>query len=402
MSRFFAHLFAMASWAWCCMAGVCPTNFESDICDLKDSESAAHGIAPLTSFNGGQQLVLLGALALRSDSAMATLFVVPFLGLLPGAKASPWTCEDVSKAYKVSECCNLDDKSSETINSTIQSSMCPYNFTKPLCEDAEPQAPRDLTQPDGENFTEGMKVPKSPTLTPSQVLFLSLVNVHFHFGAEHKANAYSDNSAILSWNGEAPKPGYMCEPPQLNSNFEFQYCKNVTVGYSYEVHYVHSSAGYSAEHTAHATTDDMDDGLGGAANGRGLLNPTVAVEAQVFLIVDDDTAGVDNVSDLWHGWKHLTDRKIAAYQGSTTGPSHNDTVCSPYAVSWHVDLNCHKVKASDFDEMCKQMKEEFNMTYDLKPHGSRSLVNKDYVVKSEWISVIDNGTQSDPQPHYDR
>jgi len=392
MSRFFAHLFAMASWAWCCMAGVCPTNFESDICDLKDSESAAHGIAPLTS-NGGQQLVLLGALALRSDSAMATLFVVPFLGLLPGAKATSWTCATVSQAYQDAQCCNLDNKSSKSINSTVQTSMCPYNFAKPACNKAEPQAPRDLTQPDG-NFTEGMKVPKSPTLTPSQVLFLSLVNVHFHFGAEHKANAYMNDSVIVDWDGNTkPEPGYMCEAPQLNTTFKFQYCENVTVGYSYEVHYVHSSAGYSAQHTADASADNMDDGLGGAANGRGLLNPTVAVEAQVFLIVDDDTTGVDDAPDLVHGWKHLTDRKIAAYQGSTTGPSHDDSVCSPYAVSWHVDLDCHKVKASDFDKMCKAMKDTYKMKYDLKPHGSRRPVNQNFVVKSEYILVIDNGTQ---------
>ena len=54
----------------------------------------------------------------------------------------------------------------------------------------------------------------------------------------------------------------------------------VTVGKSYEIHYVHSSAGYDSEHLKDVDIDLMNDGLGGAANGRGLLNPMVTVQAQ--------------------------------------------------------------------------------------------------------------------------
>merc|ERR1739847_237542 len=55
----------------------------------------------------------------------------------------------------------------------------------------------------------------------------------------------------------------------------------------YEVHYVHSSAGFDKEALAEAdmeTADLLADGLGGAANGRGLLNPMIVVQAQVFQI----------------------------------------------------------------------------------------------------------------------
>ena len=43
----------------------------------------------------------------------------------------------------------------------------------------------------------------------------------------------------------------------------FQYCQGVEVGQSYEVHYVHSSAGVDADATDGVNADDLADGLGG-------------------------------------------------------------------------------------------------------------------------------------------
>eukprot|EP00439_Symbiodinium_sp_Y106_P056903 s828_g8.t1 len=88
--------------------------------------------------------------------------------------------------------------------------------------------------------------------------FLPLVNVHFHLGAEHKTEAYSDDTD--SSKGD------------------------VQVGKSYEIHYVHSSAGMDNNPTDDMNADLLADGLGGAANGRGLLNPMIVVQGQIFQI----------------------------------------------------------------------------------------------------------------------
>jgi hypothetical protein len=150
--------------------------------------------------------------------------------------------------------------------------------------------------------------------------------------------------------------------------YEFQYCKgDVAVGKSYEIHYVHSSAGYTKEEGTEAEVDGIDDGLGGAANGRGLLNPMVVVEAQVFQIVN----GADNVGDMLHGWTVVGHNNSVMYSGSTTGPSHTNSICSPYVITWHVDKDCHLVSPASFDNLCKQMKDMYKLTADLKPHGSR-------------------------------
>ena len=74
---------------------------------------------------------------------------------------------------------------------------------------------------------------------------------------------------------------------------------------------------------------------------------------------------------------------------STTGQSHDNSVCSPYSITWHVDKDCHQVgillerrrllegqlaaslvstdcfagqvSPESFDNLCKQMKETYNM-----------------------------------------
>ena len=40
-----------------------------------------------------------------------------------------------------------------------------------------------------------------------------------------------------------------------------------------------------------------------------------------------------------------------------------------------------------FDHLCKQMK-DYNMDADLKPHGSRILVDSKFVVNSEYVNPL--------------
>eukprot|EP00439_Symbiodinium_sp_Y106_P073035 s723_g13.t1 len=175
--------------------------------------------------------------------------------------------------------------------------------------------------------------------------FLPLVNVHFHLGAEHKTEAYSDDTDSIARDAASSGKG------------------DVQVGKSYEIHYVHSSAGMDNNATDEINADLLADGLGGSANGRGLLNPMIVVQAQIFQIVN----GAETVEDMLHGWT---------------------VVCSPYSITWHVDKDCHQVSPQSFDNLCKQMSETYGMNADLYPHGSRKLVASQYVVKSEFVKPL--------------
>lgn len=262
---------------------------------------------------------------------------------------------------------------------------CPYNFNPPKCEDAEPQSPRDLVP-----RAPGRDIPKAATLTAAQANFLPLTNVHFHLGAEHRALDYRDGKYSEAWdaaqNPVGVRPGWECEssdlkPAQL-APYTFKYCKTgVEVGRTYEVHYVHSSAGYSEEDLEGTDIEPIDDGLGGAANGRGLLNPMIVVEGLIFQIVQ----GAPDL-DAFNGWDKVADLSRAVmYPGSTTGTSYNNTICSPYSITWHVDRTCHRISPEAFDNLCKQNKEVYNLDKDLKAKSSRVLLDKEFVVQPKFV-----------------
>merc|ERR1719373_569482 len=167
--------------------------------------------------------------------SLASLLIMP--------AASATTCGDVKSFYKEQMCCGNAEKVL-----SVTPPGCPYNFQKPACDMAEPQAPRDLS--DG---AEGMMIPKAATLTDTQADFLPLVNVHFHLGAEHKSNDYNNGADSEAYDsahsgsrrlasGEV-RPGWMCSTDDLNATqlaaYSFQHCLgDVQVGKSYEVHYV--------------------------------------------------------------------------------------------------------------------------------------------------------------------
>jgi len=253
---------------------------------------------------------------------------------------------------------------------------------------AEPQSPRDLTP-----GAAGFKIPKVPVLNEEQSNAMPLVNVHFHLGAEHKSEAYKDDTEAKMWDEKHqgrrlatdPRPGFMCADPGEQTAYTFKYCKGVEVGKTYEVHYVHSSAGYRSQNLQGADADSIADGLGGAANGRGLLNPMITVQGQVFQITNDG----GSYSDLLHGWQTVGHDDSVMYAGSTTGPSHNNEICSPFFISWHVDRRCHKVSPASFDNLCRQMKEVYGLESDLYPHGSRMILDPQWVVPAEYVFPLE-------------
>ena len=204
-----------------------------------------------------------GPRMLSMRMATSVLSAVVLLGLSHVAEAV--TCGDLKTFYKGQQCCGSSSK-----ELTVTVPGCPYNFNPPACNMAEPQTPRDLS-----TGAQGQMTPKAATLTDAQANFLPLVNVHFHYGAEHKSDSYqngTDSEAYDASSGRRlasnPRPGWMCATDTLSSSqmtpYTFQYCKgDVQVGKSYEVHYVHSSAGVDSDMTDGINADDLADGLGG-------------------------------------------------------------------------------------------------------------------------------------------
>ncbi|CAJ1346984.1 unnamed protein product, partial [Effrenium voratum] len=140
-------------------------------------------------------------------------------------------------------------------------------------------------------------------------------------------------------------PGKFCSvcdiPPVQLEPFEFEHCKNVSVGNTYEFHWVFSTGAplVGLRDDGEEGQLGITDGLGGALNRT--INPKVI--------------GV-------------------RYMGSTTGDAFNDEVCSPIEVNWHVDTKCCTLSAQAFDRTCKAMYDE-GLRDDLKPKGSRAPVS---------------------------
>jgi len=126
--------------------------------------------------------------------------------------------------------------------------------------------------------------------------------------------------------------------------------------------------------------------LGGAANGRGQLNPMINVKAQIVQIVNDPEApDYPNMIDSWIEGGPF--KRSVMYAGSTTGTKFNNEICSPYAITWYVNKECVKVSAASFDNMCKDMKEH-GMHADTHPHSCRVLLDEKWVVPAEYVTLL--------------
>lgn len=279
---------------------------------------------------------------------------------------------------------------------------CPYNFTTPFCKDAEPQTPRDLSTDGNGKLAEGFKMPKAAVLTPKQAEFVPLVNIHFHLGAEHKSNSYNNGTDSDAFDNGAKqlsvRPGWMCPISGLNQTqlepYNFTSCvgPDVLVGKSYEIHYVHSTAGVDANSSDNSNSDDLSDGLGGAANGRNQLNPMIVVEGLIVHIVQ----GAPDI-DLFTAWDSASvdHNNSVIYSGSTTGTAYNNSKCSPYIITWHVNKECIQVSPRSFDNLCQVLKNKYNKVSDIKAKSSRVLVDPEYVVNSTYVYAY-NGPYFSP------
>lgn len=147
-------------------------------------------------------------------------------------------------------------------------------------------------------------------------------------------------------------------------------------GDTIEVHWVH-------------TTCDATPGQGlGACVPETCSDPLLRVETQVFLVVNDenaldfmDMAYQGNVVDGLHQPRSLpvSTGDPVEFLGSTTGPSYNQSTCSPAQVTWSVRPMCEKLDINSLHRWA----ESGNAFKEKKSHGIRKLVTA-----PELLSII--------------
>jgi hypothetical protein len=113
---------------------------------------------------------------------------------------------------------------------------------------------------------------------------MELCNIHFHKGAEHKSDAFSeleggaitDKTLGYAWNGvlrgerDTPYEGKVCTGKGEK--------RSVVVGDTIEIHWVYTSSKVEPGASLKSCLD------------KDVMNPTLRVESQVAVIVNDDDA----------------------------------------------------------------------------------------------------------------
>lgn len=226
-----------------------------------------------------------------------------------------------------------------------------------LCEGFGPQTPRDISNPAGTNMRAFAMAPKASQL--------NLCNIHTHTNAEHKGPGFS------VFVNDSDYGGYACNETADLTEAELApapgpYGK-VKPGDTIEVHWVHTSC--------EATPGE---GLGSCVP-EGCENPALRVEAQTFLVVNDDSAldftemayGGNTVGGLHQAKMIPSDTgEPVVFRGSTTGPSYTQAVCSPFQVTWSVRPQCAKLDINSLHEWA----ESGNVFNETESHGVRQLV----------------------------
>lgn len=227
-----------------------------------------------------------------------------------------------------------------------------------LCVTMGPQTPRDIASKAGLNTTTFGMAPASKKM--------NLCNIHTHTNAEHKGPGFS------VFVNDSDYGGYACNGTDDLTDAELApFGDNdfgkVKPGNTIEVHWVHTSC-------------DATPGEGlGACVPESCESPTLRVETQVFLVVNDREAA-DFMSYAYQGNKvngfhqplslpRGTGRPVQ-FLGSTTGPSYTQSVCSPAQVTWSVRPRCQKLDIASLDAWA----ESGNVFKEKKSHGVRQLV----------------------------
>lgn len=226
-----------------------------------------------------------------------------------------------------------------------------------LCLDAGPQTPRDISSMAGLNE---VTFPLAPPVSE-----MNLCNIHTHTNAEHKGPGFS------VFVDDTSSGGYACNETSGLTAEELAPAPGayggVEPGNTIEVHWVHTSC-------------DAEPGEGlGACVPATCTDPTLRVEAQTFLLVNDESAldfmdmtYASNEIDGMHQAKSIPDDTgtPVVFRGSTTGPSYTQSVCSPAQVTWSVRPQCAKLDINSLHEWA----ENGNVFNETASQGVRQLV----------------------------
>ena len=237
-----------------------------------------------------------------------------------------------------------------------------------LCTGFGPQTPRDIAQKSGANT-------RTFSLAP-QPWAMNLCNIHTHTYAEHKGPGFSlpgsDGHAGMTptvhvtrvastpaahdapaghdaapAGGHDIPAGWRCNETATLSDAERQDpwgghgpFGNVKPGDTIEVHWVFTSC-------------DVTPGKGlGACSSPSCTNPQLRVESQVFLVVNDPSAASFSAFDYAGTMRNGFHQPMSlpqgsgepvVFAGSTTGPSYDDSTCSPFQVTWSVRPYCMRL-----------------------------------------------------------
>jgi hypothetical protein len=223
-----------------------------------------------------------------------------------------------------------------------------------------PQSPRDIDAKVGENSVQFSTAPKSSEM--------NLCNIHFHKYAEHKGGEFTKfmgngdgmgNGTGFAYSGKLSADELKPTAPACPSSHG-----GLVPGDTIEVHYVHSTA------------DVIPGESLGACLSPSIKNPQFRVEAQVYVLVNDesalDFAKLAEVREQGSYYQAVNIPKNSGspveYAGSTTGPKYNEEG-SPFQVTWSVRPKVQKVNIATVGEWCKG--NEFNEDH---AHGVRNLV----------------------------
>ena len=230
-----------------------------------------------------------------------------------------------------------------------------------LCTDMGPQTPRDIASLSGKNLMEFAMAPAASEM--------NLCNIHTHTNAEHKGPGFSvfvndtDNGGYACNGAANLTSAELFDPYQGKGAY-----KGVKPGDTIEVHWVHTSC-------------DIEPGEGlGSCLTDTCTDPLLRVEAQVFLVVNDPANALDFTKMDYKG-KAANGMHQAGmipsdtgtpvvFRGSTTGPSYDQSTCSPMKVTWSVRPDCARVDISSLHRWAEQG----NVFNEKKSHGVRQLV----------------------------
>ena len=223
------------------------------------------------------------------------------------------------------------------------------------------QSPRNIDEVKGSNPVTFSKAPAYQKM--------NLCNIHFHKNAEHAGGEFSEYAG--NGDGKGYQSGYRYTGSLTDQEarpYSGKICPgehgDLKSGDTIEVHYVHSTA-------------QVRPGQGlGSCMSESVGNPQLRVEAQVFVLVNDEHA-LDfgkltriGKRDGVHQALHIPadTGTPTEYNGSTTGPGYNEKG-SPYQVTWGVRPKVQKVNIASVGEWCEQ-----NVFKEHHAHGVRNLI----------------------------